>query len=328
MQAARNMKAAFEMNLGWRQRTWLLKNVFDQPFGRPIYRGLQDYSAFHRSPIYFAKKRDQAIHLIDAARMQGSRIDGSRVIEIGTGWVPLMPYMLWLIGAKRIHCIDLNRHLLKRAATRMIRWLITDDETIERLRTRGNHKMFSRRLDRLRSLDNLLQVLDDSRSDDSEIVYDAPSDARRVREADHCVDLVFSNVTLEHIPPGVISQILDEIHRLLKPEGRMVHLIDPSDHGSHSDRSISPVNFLRYDDHQWKKMVGDSIAYHNRLRVPDYQRLIEDASFQIEVFESQINQHSLADLQHLPLGEPRWKDYTDEDLARQFLTIVASRGTA
>ena len=48
------------------------------------------------------------IHLIDAAQMQGSEIDGSRVIEIGAGWVPLMPYMLWLIGAKQIHCIDLN----------------------------------------------------------------------------------------------------------------------------------------------------------------------------------------------------------------------------
>ena len=199
----------------------------------------------------------------------------------------------------------------------MIRWLIADDETIERLRVRCNHGLFSRRLDRLRALDDPLQVLDDSGSD-SGIVYDAPSDARRVHEADHCVDLVFSNVTLEHIPPDVISQILEEMHRLLTSTGRMVHLIDPSDHGSHSDGSISPVNFLRYDDHQWKKMVGDSIAYHNRLRVPDYRRLLQDNSFEIEVFESQVNQRSLADLQHLPLGEPRWKDYTDEDLARHF----------
>lgn len=129
MLAFNKMNSVFEMKLGWRQRTWLLKNVFDKPFGRPIYRELQDYSTFHRSPIYFAKKRDQVIHLIDAAHMQGSEIDGSRVVEIGAGWVPLMPYMLWLIGGKRIRCIDLNRHLLKRAAIRMIRWLIADDDS-------------------------------------------------------------------------------------------------------------------------------------------------------------------------------------------------------
>ena len=35
MLAFNNMNAAFEMKLGWRQRTWLLKNVFDKPFGRP-----------------------------------------------------------------------------------------------------------------------------------------------------------------------------------------------------------------------------------------------------------------------------------------------------
>ena len=100
----------------WRLRLWLLKNIFDHRCGQGLYRSLQKRSAFHRSPVRFAKKLEQVLKLVDATQEAGVDIANSTIVEIGTGWVPLLPYVMWLLGAEKVYAVDLNRHLLKSAA--------------------------------------------------------------------------------------------------------------------------------------------------------------------------------------------------------------------
>ncbi|WP_165440477.1 class I SAM-dependent methyltransferase [Rubripirellula amarantea] len=307
------------MRLAWRQRLWLLRNLFDHPLGQVIYRRLQIYSSFHRSPVYFAKKRDQIIHLIDLAIDSGCSVSGSRVVEIGTGWVPLMPFILWLMGAREIHSVDLYRHLLPVSANRIIRWLVNDRDSIEMIRQRADEKHFGNRLAKA-----LQQTEPASLFDNPPMHYHAPADACSLELADRSVDLVLSNVTLEHIPAPTIAELFEEMIRILKPSGRTVHLVDPSDHSSHHDPNISPVHFLRYDDATWEHLSGTGIAYHNRLRVPDYKKLIQASSFRIERFDSTTNPKSLEDLKSFRPAEPRWREYSDDDLAKQYLTFVAA----
>jgi len=302
----------------WRVRLWLLKNVFDRPCGRTVYRLLQSRSPFHTSPERFEKKRDQVLYLVDVAERAGTRIEGATIVEIGTGWVPLLPFVVWLLGAKKTYTIDLNRHLLRPASRRILHWLVNDKSSMNQLRARCDSNLFNERAEHLRHIQDPLSLLDSA-----EIVYHAPADARRLDLPDNSVDLVCSNVTFEHIPADVLHEIFIETARILKPEGRAVHRVDPSDHCAHFDRSISRVNFLRYTDDEWQRMAGQGIAYHNRLRIPEYKSLMQAAPLDIELFDSQIDQRALEDLKRFSLAERRWTQNSSEDLARQTLTLVA-----
>ena len=156
-----------------------------------------------------------------------------------------------------------------------------------------------------------------------ELIYLAPADARSLDIPDQSVDLVCSNVTFEHIPKEVLREILFENARVLKPDGRAVHVVDPSDHCSHSDRSISKLNFLRFTDEQWQAMAGQGLCFHNRLRVPEYKSLVRSTPLEIEVFQSEVDKAAVRDLERFQLAEPRWAKFSEEELAQQTLLMVA-----
>ena len=61
----------------------------------------------------------------------------------------------------------------------------------------------------------------------------------------------------EHIPSPVLKAILNEANRVLAPNGVALHHIDPSDHFSHDDAAISPINFLRFSEAQWERLTGN-----------------------------------------------------------------------
>jgi len=300
---------------------WLLKNVFDCPGGRTVYRILQCRSPFHTSTARFQEKRDQILHVLDVAERAGVRIDGATIVEIGTGWVPLLPFIAWLLGAKKVYAVDLHRHLLKPAARRVLHWLVNDEYSVNELRSRSHSTLFDQRVELLRRSQDPMALFDTAK-----IVYQAPADARHLNLPADSVDLVCSNVTFEHIPADVLQEIFFETARVLKPDGRAVHRIDPTDHCSHFDQSISRVNFLRYTDRQWTSMAGHGIAYHNRLRVPEYKLLVQATPVEIELFDSKIDPRALDDLTQFSVAESRWIQYSFEDLARQSLTIVARPG--
>ena len=82
-----------------------------------------------------------------------------------------------------------------------------------------------------------------------------------------------SYTVFEHIPAPILSDILSEAQRVLRPSGLAIHLIDYSDHFAHSDASISAINFLQYDDAAWSRLADNPYMYMNRLRADDYPAL-------------------------------------------------------
>jgi SAM-dependent methyltransferase len=155
------------------------------------------------------------------------------------------------------------------------------------------------------------------------LTYLAPRDARATGLPDRSVDFVSSTDTLEHVPPDHIASILSECRRLLKPNGVLSCRIDLEDHYFRFDRSLSRYNFLRYSDRTWG-LVNSSLHYLNRLRYPDYVRLVEDAGFElVEERLSRASEEQLAELAGLELAE-RYRDgYTLEQLGVRGVTLVA-----
>jgi ubiquinone/menaquinone biosynthesis C-methylase UbiE len=122
------------------------------------------------------------------------------------------------------------------------------------------------------------------------IEYIAPGDASHIDLPENSVDFHTSYTVFEHIPPEVIKKILKEGKRVLKNDGLFVHRVDYSDHFSHSDKTISTINFLQFSDSEWDKLAGNKFMYMNRLRHDDFQELFFECNTAIileEVFHDQ-----------------------------------------
>lgn len=158
------------------------------------------------------------------------------------------------------------------------------------------------------------------------VEYRCPADAQHTALPDASVDFVCSSNVLEHIPPRVLQNIHRETCRILKPRGLAVHRVNPGDHFTAIDPSITEANFLRYSAKEWRRYSGSPLAYHNRLRCIQHRRLIEESGFSILVDRVRTSQRALEAIRsgRLPI-HPSFAQFEAEQLAADYLWIVGER---
>lgn len=230
-------------------------------------------------------------------------------LELGTGWYPIVPVMLFLHGARKIESIDLNAHLTIKTLS------VTLEKLSERYHAGQLTEMFPSILaNRWLVVQQLLGNLTDHSLKEAlaQLKIEAiVGDARRLPASAHTFDLICSNNTFEHIYPEVLSEILKEFKRVLKPGGLMSHFIDLSDHFAHFDNSITIYNFLRFSEKQWSR-IDNIIQPQNRWRWPQYQALYH--SLDLPITEASVRPGSISLLRTVPV-HPEWKKFTEEELA-------------
>jgi SAM-dependent methyltransferase len=157
------------------------------------------------------------------------------------------------------------------------------------------------------------------------IAYLAPRDARGTGLPGESVDFVTSTDTCEHIPEDDLAQIFRECRRLLRPGGAISCRIDLQDHYAYFDPSLSRYNFLRFSDRAWG-LVNSPLHFQNRLREPDYRRLVEGAGFEVVAWTpSGPSPEDLAELEAMKLA-PRFRNgYDREELGVTVVSFVARR---
>ena len=126
------------------------------------------------------------------------------------------------------------------------------------------------------------------------IHYNAPADAANTDLADESIDVCISTATLEHIPEVSICKILTELYRIIKVGGLVSAVIDYSDHYSHTDSSISQLNFLKYSEDKWARYNHRS-HYQNRLRHDRYVELFKENGFNLLQEELDFSDHEIPD---------------------------------
>jgi SAM-dependent methyltransferase len=155
------------------------------------------------------------------------------------------------------------------------------------------------------------------------IEYLAPCDARATGLPAQSVDFVSSTDVCEHVPEADLAAIFRECRRLLRPGCAFSCRIDLQDHYSYFDSSLSRYNFLRYSDGTWR-LINSPLHFQNRLRAPDYLRLVRDAGFEVVVERpSGPDEAGLRQLEALPLAERFRNGYTPEELGVTVLSFVA-----
>lgn len=267
----------------------------------------------------FATKVAQCNHHLARFReVRGDERPPKAVLELGTGWYPIVPIGLALAGADRVTTLDVS--------------LLTDAERIRR-----TLELYALWLDSGR-LASALPGIDAARADKalsaaSEAGASAGDllalvgvralvgDGRATALPDGAIELAVSNNTFEHIPPAVLRAIMAELRRVADRGAVMDHFVDISDHYAHFDRSISEFNYLRYSPGAWR-LFNNRLQYQSRLRASDYRGLVEDAGFTVVAEEAQRG--AAEDLAGVPLA-PQFRHYAQEDLLvlRTWITAVA-----
>ena len=215
---------------------------------------------------------------------------GKTFFEVGTGRVPMTPLAYWLMGAKRVITIDLNPYMKAELTRECLKYIAGHVKDVQALfGPLLNRRRFEALLDfQCRDdfdLQNLLDLC--------HIAYIAPGDAAHTGLDPDAIDFHTSFNVFEHIPRNVLLAILAEGNRIIRPNGLFVHRVDYSDHFSHSDTRISPINFLQYSDAQWERYAGNRYMYMNRLRHDDFLALFESANHAVLAAEPTVDAPSL-----------------------------------
>jgi SAM-dependent methyltransferase len=213
-----------------------------------------------------------AIEIWRCCQRHGMDPIGKSFLEVGTGHVPNVPIALWLMGAGRVITVDLNHYVERELIKYTLAHLKTNRAQIETL---FGELLQPDRLATLQTVDDVLSC----------IQYTAPCDAGATGFPTDSVDVHCSYTVLEHIPRPVLARIFDEGQRLLRTNGLFVHCVDYSDHFSHSDGKLSPINFLRFSEQEWRLYAGNRFMYCNRMRHSDFEALFTKVG--LEVLEQQ-----------------------------------------
>jgi hypothetical protein len=110
------------------------------------------------------------------------------------------------------------------------------------------------------------------------IEYRAPYDAAQTDFNEKTIDACVSTNTLEHIPEESILSIFLRLYKTLKDDGIVSAKIDYSDHYAHTDKTISLLNYLKFDQNEWKK-YNHNCHFQNRLRHYDYVKIFKRCGF-------------------------------------------------
>ena len=241
---------------------------------------------------------------------------GAEFLEVGTGRQVNTPLAAWLCGARGITTVDLNPYLKEELVRDCVASIARRAEEVRGLLGKRLHPG---RLEALLDLagrpwrfGELLELC--------AIRYRAPADAGRLDIPDGSHDFHVSFNVFEHVSPAALAAILREGNRVLREGGLFVHRVDYSDHFSHKDPSISPVNFLQYSAEEWQRIAGNRFMYMNRLRVDDFEALFREAGHEILVADSDVNADVAALLRRGGLT-------LDGDFRGKPLEVLATTGT-
>jgi len=278
-------------------------HLWNEVFQRLVTKSLE------LPPQEFTRKVGQSQthvgHLLD---LRSACAGGFTVFEVGTGWYPVMPVGFYLCGAAEVWTFDIEPFLRRARLKQMLRYFSEFHERgeLQKLLPLARPERVERLREALAYVDgeSPYQVLERLH------IHARTGDAQQTGLPPNSIDLFTSTSVLEYIPRPVLKDILAEFHRVASANPVMSHFINLLDEYCHFDRSITPFNFLKYSDRQWKYLDSPLIR-KNRLRICDYRELFRQAGYTIV---KENNTHgNPEDLKKIQLA-PEFQNYTREDL--------------
>jgi hypothetical protein len=305
--------------MDWRIKGTIQKVLGVLPGGERAHYWLQKSAGGLRkfSAECDAKLEDFRL-MVGHLRTAGVAIEGTRFLEVGTGWYPTFPFCLYLLGARRVETFDLNPHLKPELVGAFLNHLNLKVPALAELGGRDSTEV----LDRFALLARRIQLgASLETATDGCVRYHAPADAAKTGLDRGSVDVVFSNSVLEHVPGPAIGAMFAESARILPPGGVMFHSVNCGDHYAYTDRTINQLHYLRFSDSEWQRW-NNAFLYQNRLRAQDFTAMARDAGFAVEIDTSRPHPDRLRQLEAI-MVDPGFARYPREQLAITSIDFVA-----
>ena len=250
-------------------------------------------------------------------RLLPARARAFRVLEIGTGWYPIVPLGLYLHGADSIWTFDIDP--LVNGPRLACAVAMFDDYAARGQLQKFWPDLLPQRLTLLRALRTGNSTPDPVAQLESLGIHLRVQDASQTGLPPNSVDLMVSTGVLEYIPPPALTAILTEFNRIATPGAVMSHYLNLIDQYSYFDRSLNRLNFLKFPARQWK-YLNSPLTWLNRLRISDYRALFHAAGFQIHTEENTLGTED--ELAGIRLA-PEFQKYSKDDLLVLFSRVVA-----
>lgn len=304
----------------WEVKAAVQATLSRVPGGYRLHRKMQDLAGSSRldAEVQYGRKQRFLARVLAA----GLPIRDRTFLEVGTGWHPLTPLLLHLLGAREVVTVDINPWLDARSLGETLDavWSLSDRIAADFGLSAGECRS---RLERLRREAAVADASPEAVLAGASIRYRMPLDACSTGLPAASFDYLISSNVFEHVPPEVLRGILRESRRILRPGGVHLHHVNPGDHFSYDPR-ITSVNFLRYSRRAWRYLGGSGLAYHNRLRCVDYVRLFEQEGFTVLYRDAEIDPAALRALRGGSVRpHPDFSDYTPEELSEHIIDVFA-----
>lgn len=247
-------------------------------------------------------------HLENFLRGRQNVPEDFTVLELGTGWFPLIPISLFLCGASEIWTFDIVPLLRHERLKLLLDYFCDFDK-------RGVLKAILPRVqpERMELMREALANMPPGKPEDILRKFRIHALIREAADTglpSSSVNLFFSTTVLEYVPVQGLSPIFAEFKRLAKPDALMSHYIVLRDQFASFDQSLSPFNFLKYSERRWKYFDSPLIS-QNRLRIADYRRLIIGSGWKI--LQESNTSGSIEELRAITLA-PQFQSYSTADL--------------
>ncbi|MFD1095241.1 hypothetical protein [Salegentibacter chungangensis] len=182
-------------------------------------------------------------------------LKGKRVIEIGSGWLPILPYLLIFEGqVDKVFTYDLQEHF-KEGKIKVLNKFLRQEYKYDLLPSEKSEYALPQELD-----------------------YYPRTNINDIRLPE--VQLIFSRFVLEHVSPADLKRMHCKFKAEFPAGTHIIHFISPSDHRAYDDSSLSLQDFLKFSESEWEKNYT-RFDYHNRLRLPQYLEIFENAGLEV-----------------------------------------------
>ena len=122
------------------------------------------------------------------------------------------------------------------------------------------------------------------------INYIAPINLKNIAEKNLIFDACISSTTLEHLSIQDLKDNFNLLKDVISKDGIISAAIDYSDHYSHTDKNIGSLNFLQFDDDEWKK-YNSPMLFQNRLRHQDYREFFKVMGYEISEIKGNFGEY-------------------------------------
>lgn len=225
-------------------------------------------------------------------------LQGKTILEIGSGWLPIMPYFfISRCHVKKVFTYDINEHYRKKAISHF-------------------NAVFSEMFDYPIVVSNKNKF-----NLPEEVTYFPLQNVVKIPLPK--ADIIFSRYVLSHVSPEDIIAMHKKFRNEFEKGTYIIHFISPSDLRQHGDKSISMQDFLKYSQKEWDAIMT-KFDYHNRWRLPHYIETFRALGFEIlfnsyeSVEEGSSNQKLFRELQI----HDDFKKYTEEELTAGNIVFV------